>query len=64
MRKIFEVCLATDRLIKVYWSASVQEYCCRLYVDGTLYAAADYFTTDKQDALDTAFAMAKPLTKG
>lgn len=64
MRKILEVCLTEARLVKVYWSSQFQEYCARLYVDGKLYEPADYFTTDKADAIDTAFAMAKPLTKG
>ncbi len=48
-------------MVKVYWSSAYQEYCARLYVNGALYDAADYFTTDKADAIDTAFAMAKPL---
>ena len=63
MKKIFEVGQG-DRLIKVYWSAEYREYCARLYVNGALYSPADYFTGDKQDALDTAFEMVKPLPKG
>ena len=62
-RKIMETALG-GRKVKVYWSAEYSEFCCRLYVDGTLYGPADYFTADKADAIDTAFAMVQPLEKG
>lgn len=35
------------------------EYRVRLFVDGFYQAGADYFTTDKQDAIDTAIQMVK-----
>ena len=35
------------------------EYRVRLFVDGEYQSGADYFTTDKQDAKDTALAMTK-----
>ena len=46
------------RLVKVYRDSATVQYVARLYVDGTLDAMADYFTDDKQDAIDTANHMA------
>ncbi len=41
----------------VYRDAEWEEFRVRLYEDGKLNEAADYFTDDKEDARDTAFAM-------
>lgn len=49
------------RKVKVFYDPDLSEYIARLYVAGALYGPADYFTGDKQDAIDTACAMAKPL---
>ena len=50
-----------SRTVKTYRDNEWDEYVCRLFLDGDLYAAADYFTNDSQDADDTAEAM---LRKG
>lgn len=60
MRKIFEI-VDRDRKVRVFWNASVSEYRVRLYENDILYPHADYFTDDKQDAIDTARAMSQPL---
>lgn len=43
---------------KVYRDAEWNEYRVRLFVNGKLNKAADSHTNDKQDAIDTARAMA------
>lgn len=50
---------ATGTFCKVYYESGNQEYRVALYKDGVHRYAADYFTDDKQDALDTAEAMLK-----
>ena len=39
------------------------EWVVELYVNGKHYEPADYHTDDKQDAIDTAKAMEKPITR-
>lgn len=56
MRKI-HIATNGDQTAKVYYDSEWQEYRVRLYLDDTLEATADYFTSDKKDALDTAKAM-------
>lgn len=63
MRKIFEVSNA-ERMVKVFYYHDLDEYVGRLYVNGTRYEPADYFADDRQDAIDTAMEMVKPLPKG
>ncbi len=48
------------RAVKVYRDSEWNEYRVRLYIDGRLHAAADYFTDCKSDALATARAMVLP----
>lgn len=43
-----------SRACRIYWNSDVQEYIVRLYMDGQHYEPADYFTTDEDDALNTA----------
>lgn len=45
------------KVAKVYRDSEWQEYRVRLYLNGELNTAADYFTGDKADAIDTAAAM-------
>lgn len=59
LRKIYE-CTDCGQTVKVYRDSEWQEYRVRSYPNGKLYAPADYHTTDKQDALDTALGI---LTK-
>lgn len=54
----------TARIAKVYWDYDAREYTVRLYLDGALYAPADYFTDDHADALATAKLMVKEPKKG
>ena len=42
---------------KVFWNSDIEEFQVRLYVGGKLDEESDYFTTDKQDAIDTAEIM-------
>lgn len=57
-RKIHEA-REQGHVVKVYWSAEFSEYTVRLDDD----AKSDYFTTDKQDAKDTAATMLKTALK-
>jgi len=57
LRKIAEVTATSAEATvtaKVYRDAKWNEYRVRFYFNGQLNPEADYFTTDKQDALDTA----------
>ena len=45
------------RKAKVYYRHGWQDYVVKLYVNGNYIAESDYFTDDKEDASDTAFAM-------
>ncbi len=49
-----------DKSVKVFYNPEFSEYIARLYLNGVLNAAADYFTPDKQDAIETAAAMVRP----
>lgn len=40
--------------VKVRWYADTQEYVCEATINGKRRDAADYFTSDKLDALGTA----------
>ena len=51
------------RVVKVYRDSEWSEFRCRLYVAGVLRPEADYFTWDKDDAIDTAKAMVRPLQR-
>lgn len=51
---------AGDKTVKVFYNSEYSEYIARLYIRGVLNAAADYFTSDKQDAIETAAAMIRP----
>ncbi len=51
------------RVVKVYRDSEWCEFRCRLYVAGVLQSDADYFTGDRDDALETAKAMVKPMQK-
>ena len=46
-----------QRTAKVYWDSECQEYCVRQYSDARRHGGADYFTSDRADAIDTARAM-------
>lgn len=50
-----------ERTVKVYRDLETREYITRLYINGILYAPADYFTDDRIDALDTAAVMCRPV---
>ena len=49
-----------DKTAKVYRDSDYDEFRVRLYINGTLNAAADYHTSDKADAIETACAMVRP----
>lgn len=49
-----------NRTAKVYRDSAWNEFRVRLYLDGKLHAPADYFTGEKADAIETAFAMVRP----
>lgn len=52
-----------ERMVKVFYDSDMGEYIVRLYVNGILYPPADYFTDDRQDAIDTSAAMCRPIQK-
>jgi hypothetical protein len=54
LRLIHKTPRIDGKQIKVYRSAATDEYIVRFYANGIHMDASDYFTTDKQDALDTA----------
>lgn len=58
MKKIHEITFGA-RTAKVYRDSNWNEYRVRLYARGRLDEATDYFTDDKQDAIDTAAAMVR-----
>jgi hypothetical protein len=45
------------RKVKVYRDSEYGEYIVRLFVNNVHYAAADYFDSDKQSAIDTGLQM-------
>lgn len=52
-RKIHTV-KENDKEAKVYWNSEVKEYRVSFYLNGNKLYCADYFTSDKEDAIDTA----------
>jgi hypothetical protein len=42
---------------KVYWDSEFREYVTKLFIEGKHYEPSDYFTNDKQDAINTGIAM-------
>lgn len=68
MRKVFETYGAlydaefghmVFRQVKIYWDNENEEYVCKLYIAGKHYEPADYFTSDREDAIRTASSMEK-----
>ncbi len=57
-RKIHDATLG-NRTVKVYHRPEWNEYVVRLFKDDVLYALSDYFTDDREDAMDTSKAMLK-----
>lgn len=57
MKKIHTAACDTN-VVKVYRDAAHDEFVCKVYSNGKHYEPADYFTNDKQDAIDTANTMA------
>jgi len=62
MKRIHTTTLG-DKVAKVYRDSEFNEYRVRLYIQGKLNEPADYFTGDKDDAIDTAFAMVRHATR-
>lgn len=58
LNKIYEEREGDFKVI-VYWDTAWQEYRVRFYTAGILEHDADYYTIDRQDALDTAAAILK-----
>lgn len=63
-RKRIHTVTEAERTAKVYRDTVWAEFIVRLYETDELVQRADYFTDDKQDAIDTAEQMVKPLPKG
>ena len=61
MVKIIKKLRNGNREILVRYHFVWEEYVCELHVNGIHYEPADYYTTDKQDALDTATKMVNPV---
>lgn len=47
--------------VLVVWDTEYQEFICEVYEAGEHLEELDYFTDDKQDALDTAKVMSESL---
>jgi hypothetical protein len=62
-KKIYEVKRPDGAVAKVYRDAEWNEYRVRFYFDGLLNEDADYFTSDKQDAIGSADYFATGSTK-
>lgn len=43
--------------VRIYRDSNIQEYCCKLSLENKYLPDADYFTTDKLDAIGTAYQM-------
>ena len=56
-RKIFETAVINGKQAIAYYDSEWLEYRVRLYENGQLNKKADYFTTDKEDAICSANAM-------
>lgn len=50
--------------VAVYFDCALDEYCCKLTVSGVTKPEADYFTDDREDAIKTAWAMARHASLG
>lgn len=49
----------TARVVKIKYDGGTEEYVCQLFISGKHYEPADYFTTDNEDAFETAKLMCK-----
>jgi len=47
----------TGRIVKIKYDGGTEEYVCQLFISGAHYEPADYFTTDNEDAFETAKRM-------
>lgn len=59
MRKIATTTKIKTIVANIYRDADTDEYAVKLFVDGKHYEPADYFTSDREDAINTADAMVK-----
>ena len=53
-----------ERVVRVEYNHNVEEYRCRLFVYGEPRPQADYFTSDRDDAIGTAKRMVKAQQPG
>ncbi len=51
------------RVVRIYRDTEWDEFRARLFVEGKLYAPADYHTDDLNDAHDTGFEMLEPTLR-
>lgn len=54
----------TGARVEVSYCDEYEEFTCRLWIHSTLKKNADYFTTDRQDAMESAAVMLKEAEKG
>lgn len=58
--RLFQVVLSNslfssvDLVARIYWNRVSQEYVVKFYKDGVYQEEADYFTEDREDAVNTA----------
>lgn len=64
-RKIHATRVSKRCAVNIYWSAEWNEYVVKQIVDGRIQSGpgSGYFTTDKQDARDTAAVIARSLRR-
>ena len=53
-RVYLEVITQNQTKVKVFWDSEWQEYIVRTYIEAVLVPDYDYFTEDRDDAIDTA----------
>lgn len=57
MKAIYQTIKNGNRQAKVTYKNETKEYVVRLYIDNILIEGGDYFTSSKQDAIQTANSM-------
>lgn len=51
------------RTVRIYRDPDFNDFRARLFVDGKVYAPADYHTDDRDDAWDTGMRMLEPTLR-
>ena len=63
LRKVHPDIRVADRRCSVYWDSEWEEFIVHLFENGVKNEGASYHTDDKNDAIETAKAMAATVTQ-